>query len=147
MFQSVYTTIKTNIQKSLGKGSGWIIDSVIDHTINISKKQLYKIAKIIRPSNKKLINIQNIDDNEYFKWSIVRYLTHANHHPARFTKADIDFANKLKFKEIQFSVKIRFTKLKKRIPLVLAFLAMRIKKNIQSTYQKNVMKRNMFIYY
>ena len=35
VFQSVYTTIITNIKKSLGKGSGWIIDSVIDHTISI----------------------------------------------------------------------------------------------------------------
>ena len=32
VFQSIYTTIITNIQKSLGKGSGWIIDSVNDHT-------------------------------------------------------------------------------------------------------------------
>ena len=32
-----YTTIITKIKKSLGKGSGWIIDSVIDHTISISK--------------------------------------------------------------------------------------------------------------
>ena len=30
-------SIITNIQKSLGKGPGWIIDSVIDHTICISK--------------------------------------------------------------------------------------------------------------
>ena len=37
VFQSIYTTIITNIQKSLGKGSGWIINSVIDHTISISK--------------------------------------------------------------------------------------------------------------
>ena len=36
-FQSIYATIITNKQKSLGKGSGWIIDSFIDHTINISK--------------------------------------------------------------------------------------------------------------
>ena len=33
VFKSIYTTIKTNIGKILGKGSGWIIDSVIDHTI------------------------------------------------------------------------------------------------------------------
>ena len=26
VFQSIYTTIKPNIQKSLGKDSGWIID-------------------------------------------------------------------------------------------------------------------------
>ena len=37
VFQLVCTTIISNIQKSLGKGSGWIIDSVIDHTISISK--------------------------------------------------------------------------------------------------------------
>ena len=37
VFQSIYHIIITNVQKSLGKGSGWIIDSVIDHTISISK--------------------------------------------------------------------------------------------------------------
>ena len=37
VFQSIFTTIITNTQKSLGEGSGWIIDSVIDHTISISK--------------------------------------------------------------------------------------------------------------
>ena len=37
MLKSIYTTIITNIQKSLGKCSGWIIDTVIDHTISISK--------------------------------------------------------------------------------------------------------------
>ena len=29
VFKSIYTTIIENIQKYLGKGSGWIIDSVI----------------------------------------------------------------------------------------------------------------------
>ena len=37
VFKSICITVRTNIQKSLGKGSGWIIDSVIDHTISISK--------------------------------------------------------------------------------------------------------------
>ena len=37
MFQSVYSKIIKNIQKSLGKDSGWIIDSVIYHTIIISR--------------------------------------------------------------------------------------------------------------
>ena len=37
VFQSINTAIITNIQKSLGKGLGWIHDSVIDHTISISK--------------------------------------------------------------------------------------------------------------
>ena len=37
VFKSIYTMIITNIQKFLGKGSGWIIDSVIDYTVSISK--------------------------------------------------------------------------------------------------------------
>ena len=36
-FQSIYTTVISNIQTSLVKGSGQISDSVIDHTISISK--------------------------------------------------------------------------------------------------------------
>ena len=34
VFKSIYITIMTNIQKSLGKGSGWIIDSVIDQSVS-----------------------------------------------------------------------------------------------------------------
>ena len=37
VFEATYSTFISNIQESLGKGSGWIIDSVIDHNINISK--------------------------------------------------------------------------------------------------------------
>ena len=37
VFESIYTIIISSIQKSLGKGSGWVIDSVIEHNISISK--------------------------------------------------------------------------------------------------------------
>ena len=33
----LYSNIVSNILISLSKGSGWIIDSVLDHNINISK--------------------------------------------------------------------------------------------------------------
>ena len=73
MFQSIYTAIITNIQKSLEKGFGWIIDSVIVHTISISKynplavSSFIKLPKELHHSRKGLINVQNIDDNECFK--------------------------------------------------------------------------------
>ena len=73
MFQSIYTTIIINIQKSLGKVSGWIIDSVIDHIISISKynflagSSYIKLPKELDHPRKGLINIQNNDDNECFK--------------------------------------------------------------------------------
>ena len=54
-----------------------------------------------------MINIRNIDDNKCFKWSIVRYVNPAIHHPARIAKAGKDLAKKLDFKVIKFPVKIR----------------------------------------
>ena len=56
-----------------------------------------------------LINIQNIDDNECFKWLLVRYLHLADHNPKIITKADKDFAKNLDFKDIKFLVKVRDT--------------------------------------
>ena len=39
VLESIYIKIVSNIQKSHGRGSSWIIDSVVDYTINISKCQ------------------------------------------------------------------------------------------------------------
>ena len=121
VFQSIYTIIITNIQKSLGKGSGWTIDSVTDHTISISKynplagSSYIKLPEELDHPRKGLINIQNIDDNECSKWSLVRYLNPADHSPARITKADKEFAKKLDFKDINFQSKLEtFAKLKKK---------------------------------
>ena len=107
------------------------------------------MPKELAHPRKGLINIQNIDDNECFKWSRVRYLNHANHHIAKIKKADKDFTKKIDFKDIKFEVKIRDTHKigKKRIPSALVFSAMKIKKNIQSMYHKNAVKKNMLIYY
>ena len=103
VFQSIYTTIISNIQKSLGKSSGWITDSVIER--------------------KGLIYVQNTDDNECFKWCLVRYLNPADHDPT------------LDFKDIKLQVKTRdIHKIVKKIPSALAFLVMKITKNIQFMY-------------
>ena len=63
----------TNIQKSLGKGSGWIIDLIIDHTLSISKYNLLvgssyiKLPRELGYPRIGLINVQNTDDNKCFK--------------------------------------------------------------------------------
>ena len=80
-----YRKIITNIQKSLGKDSGWIIDSVIDHTTSISKYNLLaggsyiKLPKELYHPRKGLINIQNP----------------AYSHAARITKIDKNFQRDL----------------------------------------------------
>ena len=71
VFKSLYTAT-TNIQKSLGKDSGWLIDLVTDHTISISKynplagSSYMKFSIELDHPRNGLINIQNTDDNEYF---------------------------------------------------------------------------------
>ena len=141
MFQSIFSTIISNIQKSLGKGSGWIIDSVIDHNIIISMynplagSSYIKLSKELAHPRKRLINIQITDDNEYFKWCLVRYLNHADQNPRRITKADKDFGKRLVLNTQNFQSKLEtFTNSEKRIPLALAFLVMEIRKNVQSMY-------------
>ena len=54
-----------------------------------------------------MINIQIIDDNECFKWFIVRYVNPTDHDPRRITKANKDFTKKIDFKDIKFPVKVR----------------------------------------
>ena len=113
MFELIYTTIISNIQQFLGKDSGWIIDSVIDHNISTSKYNslagsIYiKLPKELDHPRKGLINVQNIDDNECFKWYLIRYVNPACHNPAIVTKADKDLAKKLDFKDIKFPVEVR----------------------------------------
>ena len=54
-----------------------------------------------------MINIQNIDDAESFKWCLIRYLNPGDNNPRRIRKTDEDFAKRLDFKDITFPVKIR----------------------------------------
>ena len=82
---------------------------------------------------------------------MVKYLNPANHQPVRITKTDKEFENTHDFSDIKFPVKIRdiqkiYKKKKKKIPLVLMFLAMKMKTYIQSTYQSNVVKKSLFYY-
>ena len=96
-----------------------------------------KLLKELDHPRKGLVNIQDADDNEWFKWCLVKYLNPADCNPARTTKADKNFEKKLDFKEIKFPVKIRdIHKIEKRTPSALVCLLMKIKKNIQFMYQK-----------
>ena len=149
MLQSIYTLVITNVQKSLKKGSDWIIDSIIDHAISISKNNplaessCIKLPKKLDHPRKGLINIQNINDNEYLKWSIVRYVNPADYHSAGIRNFDKDFAKKLDFEDIKFPVKVRHIyKFEKKNPSALVLLLIKIKKNIQSMYQQKWKKKS-----
>ena len=62
-FESIYGTIISNIQTSLGKNLGWIIDSVVNHSSNISNynpltgSSYIKLTKELDHAKKGFINI------------------------------------------------------------------------------------------
>ena len=58
-FKLIYGTIMPNIQKSLGKGLGCIIDSVVDHIIVISKSNPLPVNSYIK-SPKELYNTKKV---------------------------------------------------------------------------------------
>ena len=66
------------------------------------------------------------------------YLHHADYNPARIAKADEDFSKTVDFKDTKFPVKTRdIHKIEKeRILSALVFLFIKIRKNIQSMFQK-----------
>ena len=63
VFESVYSTIISKIQRSLGKHLRWINDSVIDYTFSISKNNplagssYIKLPKELDHQRKGLINV------------------------------------------------------------------------------------------
>ena len=114
----------------------------------LARSSYIKLLKKLDHPRKGLINLQNNDDNECFKWCLVKYLIPADHNTRRITKADKYFAKGIDFKDKNFPVKIRdIHKIEKGIPSVLMFLATKIKKNIQSMYQKNFVMKHMLTYY
>ena len=54
-----------------------------------------------------MINIQNTDDNECFKWCLVRCVNPTDHNPRKITKIDKDLTKRFDLKNVTFSVKIR----------------------------------------
>ena len=54
-----------------------------------------------------MINIQNTDDNEWFKWCLVRYLHPVDLNLRRITKDAKDFEKRVNSKDIKFPVKTR----------------------------------------
>ena len=133
---------------------GWIIDSVVDHIISISKyntiarSSYTNLSKDLDYSRKGPINIQNTDDNECFKCSLVTYVNPANHYPTRITKADKDPAKRLDFKDIKLPVKIReIHKFEKKNFIEISVFDYKNKEKHPIYVSKHFLKKNMLIYY
>ena len=98
------------------KGSGWILDSVMDGDINIPKynhlagSRHIKLPRELDHPRKWLISIQNIDYNKFFTWWLVRYLNTAYYPSSGITKADENLPKMLDFKDIRFMIQFMYQK-------------------------------------
>ena len=100
------------IAQWISEGSGWTIQSVDNHYINLVKYQPMKgssyiqLPQELRNSSKGLINLKNID-NECFRWCHIRHLNKQDKYPQRIKKSDKEYISKLNYTGIEFPVNIK----------------------------------------
>ena len=101
--------IMNAIDKWVSEGSGWGIDRIDSHYINVT---LYKplngssyieLPMELRNSKKGLINMKNKDE-ECFRWCHIRHLNPQIKYPERIKKEDKKMINELNYDGIDFPV-------------------------------------------
>ena len=108
------------IAQWISEGSGWTIQSVDNHYLNIVQYQPMKgssyieLPQELKHHQKGLINMKN-NDNECFRWCHIRYLNPQEKDPQRIKKIDKEYINQLDYSNIEFPVKInQYNKIEKQ---------------------------------
>ena len=100
------------IDKWVSEGSGWVIDRIDSHYINVTTYQplngssyieLHVPIELQNPA-KGLINIKNKDD-ECFRWCHIRHLNPQKTNPQRIKRVDKQFIEGLDYTNIEFPVR------------------------------------------
>ena len=93
----------------ISEGSGWTVESVENHYLNVVKYEpmkgssYIKLPTELRNSAKGLINIKN-SDNECFRWCHIRHLNPQDKDPQRIKKSDKQHIDNLNYQGIEFPV-------------------------------------------
>ena len=104
--------ILNRIARWISKGSGWVIERILNFYLNIVSyvplkgRSYFPLPGELRNSLKGLINLQN-DDNECFRWCHVRHLNPVQKNPQRITQKDRGIAKTLDYSGVTFPVTIR----------------------------------------
>ena len=104
----------------ISEGSGWTIESVDKHYLNIVKYEpmkgssYIKLPEELQNAMKGLINMKN-EDNECFRWCHIRHLNPKDTNPQRIKKSDKEYIKKLDYSGIEFPVTIKqYNKIEKQ---------------------------------
>ena len=108
------------ISQWISEGSGWTIQSVDSHYLNIVKYEPMKGSSYIqlpyelRNSAKGLINMKN-EDNECFRWCHIRHINPQEKYPQRIKKVDKQYIEKLDYSGVEFLVSVKhYNKIEKQ---------------------------------
>ena len=108
------------IAQWVSEGSGWTVESVDNHYLNVVKYEPMKgssyitLPQELRNSKKGLINMKN-EDNKCFRWCHIRRLNPQDKNPQRIKKSDKEYINKLDYSGIKFPVTIKqYNKIEKQ---------------------------------
>ena len=97
------------IDKWVSEGSGWVIDRIDSHYLNVTLykplngSSYIKLPAKLENSRKGLINIEN-EDNECFRWCHIKHLNPQEKNPQRIKKEDKKMINELNYDGINFPV-------------------------------------------
>ena len=95
------------IDKWVSEGSGWVIDRIDSHYINVTTytplhgSSYIELPTELKNPKKGLINIKNKDD-ECFRWCHIRHLNPQEKNPQRINKVDKEMINELNYDGIDF---------------------------------------------
>ena len=109
--QASQQQILNKIAQWISEGSGWTIQSIENHYINIVNYNPIKGSSYIKLpqelKNRNLINLQN-KDNECFRWCHIRHLSSQRlKNPQRIKKTDKQYIEKLDYSGIEFPVTVK----------------------------------------
>ena len=96
----------------ISEGSGWVIEAILNHYINVVSyiplrgNSYILLPKELKNSKKGLINLKN-EDNKCFLWCHIRHKNPAKKDPQRITKKDREFVQKLDYSGITFPMQIK----------------------------------------
>ena len=101
--------ILNTIDKWVSEGSGWVIDQIDSHYINVTLykplngSSYVKLPSELQNSGKGLINIKN-DDDECFRWCHIRFLNPQRANLQRINRVAKQMINELNYDGIAFPV-------------------------------------------
>ena len=100
------------IAQWISEGSGWTIQLIENHYINIVNYNPLKgssyieLPQELRNSAKGLINMKNMD-NKCFRWCHIRHLNPQDKDPQRIKRTDKQYIEKLDYSSIEFPVTVK----------------------------------------